>query len=183
MNRAPEIRSPSTTSNSIRNATTTGPTAGSVVSNGLFLEGSKPLVDMQLRLARWQRAAWQQLNPATIFWPADQCLRPSRRCARPFDNRKLLSQVRYAALRMCQTRWNSNRNVDIGNEEYRAQIKTLQYELETMKQERELATVHHTKELRDLQTKAEAEYKKAQVGACYLVNIGNTIADDVVADF
>lgn len=54
-------------------------------------------------------------------------------------------------------------NLDIGNEEFRAQIKTLQYELEMMKQERELNTVHHAKELRDLQTKAEVEYKRSQV--------------------
>lgn len=53
--------------------------------------------------------------------------------------------------------------LDIGNEGFRAQIKTLQYELEMMKQERELNTVHHAKELRDLQTKAEVEHKNAQV--------------------
>lgn len=59
-------------------------------------------------------------------------------------------------------------DVDIGNEQYRAQIKTLQYELEMMKQERELNTVHHAKELRDLQTKAEVEYKRAQVILSYV---------------
>ena len=53
---------------------------------------------------------------------------------------------------------------DIGNEDLRAQIKTLQYELESFKQERELSTLRHDKELRDVQLKAEEVFRKAQVG-------------------
>ena len=52
---------------------------------------------------------------------------------------------------------------DIGNEDLRAQIKTLQYELESFKQEREFANLRHEKELRDAQIKAEADFRKAQV--------------------
>ena len=54
--------------------------------------------------------------------------------------------------------------LDIGNEDLRAQIKTLQYELESFKQERELANLRHDKELRDTQLKAEEIFRKAQVG-------------------
>lgn len=83
--------------------------------------------------------------------------------AKLFDKPRRLSQVRHAAGRMSNVSSSSDTNPDIGNEEFRAQIKTLQYELEMMKQERELNTVHHAKELRDLQTKAEVEYRRAQV--------------------
>ncbi|KAF4536335.1 M protein repeat protein [Lasiodiplodia theobromae] len=51
---------------------------------------------------------------------------------------------------------------DIGNEDLRAQINTLQYELESLKQEREMSTLSHQAELRDAQNKAEAEYQRAQ---------------------
>lgn len=52
---------------------------------------------------------------------------------------------------------------DIGNEDLRAQIKTLQYELRSFKEERELSTLRHDKELRDVQLKAEEVFRKAQV--------------------
>lgn len=52
---------------------------------------------------------------------------------------------------------------DIGNENLRAQINTLQYELESLKQEREMNTLSHQAGLRDAQNKAEAEYQRAQV--------------------
>lgn len=55
--------------------------------------------------------------------------------------------------------------LDIGNEDLRAQLKTLQYELESFKQEREVAALRHDKELRDAQLKAEEVFRKAQVGA------------------
>ena len=53
---------------------------------------------------------------------------------------------------------------DIGDEDLRAQVKTLQYELESFKQERELSKLRHDKELRDVQLKAEEVFRKAQVG-------------------
>lgn len=52
---------------------------------------------------------------------------------------------------------------DIGNEDLRAQIKTLQYELDSFKQERELSKLRHDKELREVQLKAEELFRKAQV--------------------
>ncbi|OJD32683.1 spindle assembly checkpoint component mad1 [Diplodia corticola] len=51
---------------------------------------------------------------------------------------------------------------DIGNEDLRAQINTLQYELESLRQEREMSTLSHQAELRDAQNRAEAEYQRAQ---------------------
>ena len=52
---------------------------------------------------------------------------------------------------------------DIGNEDLRAQVKTLQYELESFKQERELSKLRHDKELRDVHLQAEEVFRKAQV--------------------
>ncbi|MCJ1357131.1 MAG: coiled-coil domain-containing protein mad1 [Icmadophila ericetorum] len=50
---------------------------------------------------------------------------------------------------------------DMGNEELRTLIKTLRYELETVKHEREVVSLRHEKELRDVQAKAEADFKRA----------------------
>ena len=49
------------------------------------------------------------------------------------------------------------------NEELRAQLNSLKYELESLKQERELTELRHEKELRDVQNKAEADFRRAQV--------------------
>lgn len=61
----------------------------------------------------------------------------------------------------------ANDSTDIGNEDLRAQVKTLQYELESFKQERELNNLRHDKELRDVQLKAEEIFRKAQVQNIY----------------
>ena len=42
-------------------------------------------------------------------------------------------------------------------------MKTVQYELESFKQEREVTNLRHEKELRDVQLKAEEDFRKAQV--------------------
>lgn len=52
---------------------------------------------------------------------------------------------------------------DAEKDELRVQVNTLKYELENMRQERDLATLRHEKELRDLQLKADADFRKAQV--------------------
>lgn len=49
------------------------------------------------------------------------------------------------------------------NEDLRAQLNTLAYEVESLKQEKELTELRHEKELRDVQNKAEADYRRAQV--------------------
>ncbi|KAL9101257.1 MAG: hypothetical protein Q9163_003455 [Psora crenata] len=50
----------------------------------------------------------------------------------------------------------------IGNEDLRATNKTLQYELDSMKQERDYANIRHEKELREMALKAEETCRKAQ---------------------
>jgi mitotic spindle assembly checkpoint protein MAD1 len=55
-------------------------------------------------------------------------------------------------------------SIDAGKEDLRAQIKTLLYEIESFKQEREYTNLRHEKELRDTQTKADTDFKRAQVG-------------------
>ncbi|KAG2415173.1 hypothetical protein HFD88_006364 [Aspergillus terreus] len=51
---------------------------------------------------------------------------------------------------------------DTEKEELRVQVNTLKYELENCKQERELMALRHEKEVRDLQLKADADFRKAQ---------------------
>ena len=51
---------------------------------------------------------------------------------------------------------------DAGNEDLRAQLRTLQYELDSLKQERELTTLESQHELRDLQARAEEDFRRAQ---------------------
>jgi mitotic spindle assembly checkpoint protein MAD1 len=56
-----------------------------------------------------------------------------------------------------------NGALDFANEDLRAEIRTLQYELSALKQDRELTNLRHEKELREIQKKAEADFKRAQV--------------------
>lgn len=51
---------------------------------------------------------------------------------------------------------------DHGNEDLRAEIKALQYELSTFSQERELLVLRHEKELREAQSAAEGDFRKTQ---------------------
>lgn len=52
---------------------------------------------------------------------------------------------------------------DISNENLRAQRNALQYELDSLKQERELKVLQHQGEIRDVERRAEADFKRAQV--------------------
>lgn len=51
---------------------------------------------------------------------------------------------------------------DPANEELRAQLNTVRYELETAKQDIEMKKLEHAQELRDAQNRADAEFRKAQ---------------------
>ncbi|KAK2738324.1 coiled-coil domain-containing protein mad1 [Myotisia sp. PD_48] len=51
---------------------------------------------------------------------------------------------------------------DVGNEELRVQISALKYELENIKQERDLTALQHEKERRELQSKADGDYRRSQ---------------------
>jgi len=57
---------------------------------------------------------------------------------------------------------------DINNEQLRAHINTLQYELDTVKQEREFERIQHQSELREADKRAEAEYTRAQVSLSFM---------------
>lgn len=48
------------------------------------------------------------------------------------------------------------------NEDLRAQLNTLRYELETAKQEKDMLKLEHGQELRDAQNRADADFRKAQ---------------------
>ncbi|KAH9861520.1 hypothetical protein J1614_011268 [Plenodomus biglobosus] len=48
------------------------------------------------------------------------------------------------------------------NEDLRAQLNTLRYELETAKQEKEMKKLEHAQELRDAMNRAETDFRKAQ---------------------
>ena len=48
-------------------------------------------------------------------------------------------------------------------EDLRARLKTLQYEVDAFKQEKEMTRLRHEKELRDARARAEADFKRAQV--------------------
>ena len=51
---------------------------------------------------------------------------------------------------------------DINNESLRAQLHSLQYELDSLKQERELTALQHQQEIRDVQNRAEADFTRSQ---------------------
>jgi mitotic spindle assembly checkpoint protein MAD1 len=59
-----------------------------------------------------------------------------------------------------------------GNEDLRAHIKTLEFELSSLKQERELAALQHEAALRDAHTKADAEFSRAQTAAAASASAG-----------
>jgi mitotic spindle assembly checkpoint protein MAD1 len=48
------------------------------------------------------------------------------------------------------------------NEDLRAQLNTLRYELDTAKQEKEMLKLEHAQEIRDMQSRAEADFRRAQ---------------------
>ncbi|THV72954.1 mitotic spindle assembly checkpoint protein-like protein MAD1 [Aureobasidium pullulans] len=51
---------------------------------------------------------------------------------------------------------------DIANESLRAQLNTLQYELDSLKQEKELTALQQASEIRDAEQRAERDFKRAQ---------------------
>ncbi|KAJ5576913.1 hypothetical protein N7535_003839 [Penicillium sp. DV-2018c] len=65
--------------------------------------------------------------------------------------------------RLMQSQLQSHQPVhDPEKEELRVQLSTLKYELDNIKQDRELEALRHEKEIRDLQLKADADFRKAQ---------------------
>lgn len=101
-------------------------------------------------------------NRPMISSPGIHCRTPIpfSHCSRPFGSHTLPKQVGRNPVH-----WNATakRSLDVGNEDLRAQINTLLYEIESFKQEREYTNLRHEKELRDAQSKADADFKRAQV--------------------
>ncbi|EME42736.1 hypothetical protein DOTSEDRAFT_26287 [Dothistroma septosporum NZE10] len=75
-------------------------------------------------------------------------------------NQQPLRQTTREPLR--ETMRQSTVRPDHNNEDLRAQLKAAQYELDSLKQERELHDLHHQQELRDAQSRADADFKRAQ---------------------
>ncbi|PSN64607.1 spindle assembly checkpoint component MAD1 [Corynespora cassiicola Philippines] len=80
----------------------------------------------------------------------------------PPPTREPLRETFRSTLRTSQNAPHTVVSTDPVNEDLRAQLNTLRYELETAKQEKELMRLEHQQELRDTQSKAEADFRKAQ---------------------
>ncbi|KAK4498267.1 hypothetical protein PRZ48_010925 [Zasmidium cellare] len=68
------------------------------------------------------------------------------------------------------------------NEDLRAQLRTVQYELDSLKQERELNELRHEQELRDAQSRADADFKRAQAAES-ASNAATRKAETLTRDF
>ncbi|KAK3058154.1 coiled-coil domain-containing protein mad1 [Extremus antarcticus] len=71
---------------------------------------------------------------------------------------------------------------DVNNENLRAQLHALQYELDSIKQERELSALQQAQELRDAQSRAEADFKRAQAAET-AKNVATKKADTLARDW
>ncbi|CAI6334612.1 unnamed protein product [Periconia digitata] len=80
----------------------------------------------------------------------------------PPPSREPLRQTFKSTFRTSQNAPHTIVPSDPANEDLRAQINTLRYELETAKQEQEKVKLEHDAEVRDLQYRSDAEYRKAQ---------------------
>ncbi|KAM5429456.1 coiled-coil domain-containing protein mad1 [Microsporum canis] len=80
---------------------------------------------------------------------------PSRMPRSPLRRSTLASD---SGVKPVSTVWSK----DVGNEELRVQISTLKYDLENIKQEKDLTALQHEKELRELQARADADFRRAQ---------------------
>ena len=91
---------------------------------------------------------------------ADNSLRQSLRLYQPVKPGKLAHECFITSMKLIESNL-----TDSGNEELRVQVNTLRYELGNIERERDLATLRHEKEMRDLQARADADFRKAQVSA------------------
>ena len=57
----------------------------------------------------------------------------------------------------------------VENEDFRAKIKALQYEVDSLKQERDYSTLQYEKALREAALKAEEDVRRIQVRKLYLL--------------
>lgn len=55
------------------------------------------------------------------------------------------------------------RLTDLTSDELRGQLRTLEYEIASLRQDKEVTALRHAEELRDVQKQAEAEIRRIQV--------------------
>ena len=65
--------------------------------------------------------------------------------------------------------FDDSHTLDLEKENLRAQIKTLQYEVSSLKSDREFEKLRHEQDVQDVRAKADADFKKAQVCQCMLI--------------
>lgn len=126
-------------------------------------------LERNLTILRWSRI--ESHDCLLAHSPKDFPHYQFREPASPCDNlsvcRTLRSLVLVSPTRLgdlnCLPRRLTTARADTEKEELRVQISTLRYELENIKQERDVTALRHEKELRDLQLKADADFRKAQV--------------------
>ena len=80
----------------------------------------------------------------------------------PKQSRQPLQETFRATLRASQTAPHTVLPDNPVNEDLRAQINALRYELQTAKQDKEMVRLELQQEIRDFQLKSEADFKKAQ---------------------
>ncbi|KAJ4375107.1 coiled-coil domain-containing protein mad1 [Neocucurbitaria cava] len=89
-----------------------------------------------------------------LFTGDDEALPPAKR--------EPLRETFRTTLRTSQNAPHTVVPSDPVNEDLRAQLNTLRYELETSKQEKEMMKLEHAQELRDASSRADSEFQKAQ---------------------
>lgn len=103
---------------------------------------------------------YNQTSAYDIITGGDPSPRPARQQQQPLQQ----SQQQQSRIPLADSTASFKQSVrpDHGNEDLRAQLRTLQYELDSLKQERELATLEAQQEIRDAQARAEEDFKRAQ---------------------
>ncbi|KAM0719314.1 hypothetical protein Q7P37_005219 [Cladosporium fusiforme] len=102
---------------------------------------------------------YQQASAYDIITGGD----PSPRPARQHQQQQQPQQSRIPlAESTASFRQSTTVRPDHGNEDLRAQLRTLHYELDSLKQERELSALETQQELRDALARADDDFKRAQ---------------------
>ncbi|KAI5293694.1 Mitotic spindle assembly checkpoint protein MAD1 [Ascosphaera acerosa] len=98
--------------------------------------------------------------PAQPSTPASSTATPRRSLSRQQQQQQQQQQEQQQQSRLAVA---VKPQADLGNEELRVTIATLQYELENLRQERELTALEHERELRELRVRADADFRRAQL--------------------
>lgn len=125
-------------------------------------------LERSLTIPRWSQIESRDclLARSPKDFPRYQFRERASRCDNPSVRRSPRSLVLVSPARLFDGRdffYLTTSRADTEKEELRVQVSTLRYELENIKQERDVTALRHEKELRDLQLKADADFRKAQV--------------------